>query len=88
MRRCRKKAEMACQAFEKYAEMPSAAGSTPEKFVDSLDALVLFSSIATRNFWICTVLQGRCPLQSLEDRAHIQIGILAGDVLPAVRADH
>ena len=33
------------------------------------------------------ILQGRCPLLSLEDRAHVQSRFLAGDVLPAVKAD-
>lgn len=33
------------------------------------------------------ILQGRCPSLSSEDRAHIQIRMLAGDVLPAVTAD-
>jgi hypothetical protein len=32
-------------------------------------------------------LQGRCPSQSSEDRAHAQIKMLASDVLPAVTAD-
>ena len=34
------------------------------------------------------ILQGRCPSQSSEDRAHVQIKMLAGDILPAVTADH
>ncbi len=35
------------------------------------------------------ILQGRCPSQSLEDRAHVQTRMLAGDILPAVIAgDH
>jgi len=33
------------------------------------------------------ILQGRCPSLSLEDRAHIQNRIVAGDVLPAVQID-
>jgi len=33
------------------------------------------------------ILQGRCPSRSSEDRVHVQIKMLAGDVLPAVTAD-
>ncbi|KAL9631872.1 MAG: hypothetical protein Q9164_005658 [Protoblastenia rupestris] len=33
------------------------------------------------------ILQGRCPSQSLEDRAQLQIRMLAGDILPAFTAD-
>jgi len=33
------------------------------------------------------ILQGRCPSQSSADRAHVQIRMIAGDVLPAVTAD-
>lgn len=33
------------------------------------------------------ILQGRCPMLSLEDRAHVQNRMLAGDIFPAVKAD-
>lgn len=33
------------------------------------------------------ILQGWCPLLSLEDRAHVQSRFLTEDVLPAVKAD-
>lgn len=33
------------------------------------------------------ILQGRCPSRSSKDRAHVQIRMLAGDILPAVTAD-
>lgn len=61
---------MARQAFEKHAEMPPAAGR---------DALIPFAGL-----W--PALQGRCPSQSLEDRAQLQFRVLAGDTLPAVTA--
>lgn len=33
------------------------------------------------------ILQGRCPMLSLKDRAHVQNRMLAGDIFPAVKAD-
>src|SRR5438045_1040351 len=34
------------------------------------------------------LLQGRCPALSFEDRAFIQMRMLAGELFPAIKADH